>query len=169
MSDLYVSWSEYHYKIECLAAKIYQSQWEFNQIVCLARGGLRVGDLLSRIYNLPLAILATSSYSGPGGQVRGTLKFSRDLTMVGDKLGSSVLLVDDMVDSGVSLEQSILWLKDRYGSDIKEIRTAVLWYKACSVMKPDYYVDYLVDNPWIHQPFERYEKMSPGDLVAIVG
>jgi len=168
MSDLYVSWSEYHYKIECLAAKVYQSQWEFNQIVCLARGGLRIGDLLSRIYNRPLAILATSSYGGAGGQVRGSIKFSRDLTMVGDSLGSRVLLVDDLVDSGVSLEQSIIWLSDRYGSDLEEIRTGVLWYKAWSAIAPDYYVDFLVDNPWIHQPFERYEKMNPADLVGIV-
>ncbi|MCX7597172.1 MAG: phosphoribosyltransferase family protein, partial [Fischerella sp.] len=64
MPDLYVSWSDYHRKIEQLAAQIYQSGWQFNQIVCLARGGLRVGDILSRIYKQPLAILATSSYSG---------------------------------------------------------------------------------------------------------
>jgi uncharacterized protein len=90
------------------------------------------------------------------------------LTMVGDNLGRRVLLVDDLVDSGVSLEQSILWLKSRYGSDIKEIRTAVVWYKASSVAKPDYYVDYLVDNPWIHQPFEMYEQMNAADFAAKV-
>jgi hypoxanthine phosphoribosyltransferase len=55
MSDLYISWPDYHHKIEQLAVKIYQSSWEFNQIVCLARGGLRIGDILSRIYNQPLA------------------------------------------------------------------------------------------------------------------
>jgi len=58
-------------KIEQLAVKIYQSNWEFNQIVCLARGGLGVGDLLARIYNQPLAILATSSYVGSGKQREG--------------------------------------------------------------------------------------------------
>ena len=35
--------------------------WRFDQILCLARGGLRVGDQLSRIFEVPLAILATSS------------------------------------------------------------------------------------------------------------
>jgi uncharacterized protein len=57
MSDLYISWEEYHQKIEQLAFKIYQSDWAFNQIVCLAKGGLRVGDILCRIYDQPLAIL----------------------------------------------------------------------------------------------------------------
>ena len=64
MSDLYVSWDEYHAKIEGLAAQIYQSEWEFDQILCLARGGLRIGDILSRIFDKPLAILSTSSYGG---------------------------------------------------------------------------------------------------------
>ena len=169
MPDLYISWSEYHRKIEDLAVKINESQWKFDRIVCLARGGLRVGDILSRIFDKPLAILAASSYTGDGGKVRGAIEFARDLTMVGEDLGRRILVVDDLADSGISLQQSIVWLKSRYGEDIQEIRTAVLWYKACSVVKPDYYVDYLADNPWIHQPFEMYEKMSAADFVAKVG
>jgi uncharacterized protein len=165
MPDLYVSWSDYHQKIEQLAAQIYQSGWEFNQIICLARGGLRVGDILSRIYQQPLAILATSSYSGAGKQERGQLTFSRHLTMTSEKLGSRILLVDDLVDSGVTLQETIPWLKQNSESPIEDIRTAVLWYKACSVAAPDYYVDYLPDNPWIHQPFEHYETINPAELV----
>jgi len=164
MPDLYVSWSDYYQKIEQLAAKIYQSDWHFNQIVCLARGGLRVGDILSRIYKQPLAILATSSYLGSGKQERGNLIFSRHLTMTTAELGSHILLVDDLVDSGITLEQTIPWLQQQFAPQIQEIRTAVLWYKACSAIAPNYYVDYLPDNPWIHQPFEHYEKMNPADL-----
>jgi hypothetical protein len=168
MPDLYVSWPDYHHKIEQLAVQIYQSGWEFNQIICLARGGLRVGDILSRIYQQPLAILATSSYSGPGKQERSNLVFSRHLTMTAENLGSRILLVDDLVDSGVTLQQTLPWLKQNSDFPIEEIRTAVLWYKACSVIAPDYYVDYLPDNPWIHQPFEHYEQMNPAELAAKV-
>ncbi|RAM50728.1 phosphoribosyltransferase [Mastigocladus laminosus UU774] len=168
MTDLYISWSDYHRKIEQLAAQIYQSGWEFNQIICIARGGLRVGDILSRIYKQPLAILATSSYSGPGKQERACLSFSRHLTMTTEKLGSRILLVDDLVDSGVTLKETIPWLKMYSDAPIEEIRTAVIWYKACSVIKPDYYVDYLPDNPWIHQPFEHYEFMKPAQFLEVV-
>lgn len=166
MSDLYVSWSDYYSNIEKLAVKIYQSNWEFNQIVCLARGGLRIGDILSRIYRLPLAILAATSYGGPENRVRGALTFSSHITMTTSHLGSHILLVDDLVDSGVTLEQSVIWLKQNFSEQVKEIRTAVLWYKDCSVVAPDYYVDYLPDNPWVHQPFERYENMNLADLAA---
>ncbi len=164
MPDLYVSWSDYHQKIEQLALKIYQSDWKFNQIICLAKGGLRVGDILSRIFDQPLAILSTASYGGENNQVRGSITFSRDLTMTTANLGSHVLLVDDLVDSGTSLKKTYVWLDRKYGFYIEEIRSAVLWYKACSAIAPDYYVDYLDNNPWIHQPFEVYEQMNPADL-----
>jgi uncharacterized protein len=164
VSDLYISWSDYHQRIEQLAAIIHQSGWQFNQILCLARGGLRVGDVLSRIYDQPLAILATSSYGGVNQQLRGAITFSRDLSMTTANLGSHVLIVDDLVDSGVTLQKSLAWLDRTYGFYVEEVRTAVLWYKACSIFKPDFFVEYLPDDPWIHQPFEVYERMKPEDL-----
>lgn len=164
MPNLHVSWTDYHQTIEQLAVQIHQSNWHFNQIVCLSRGGLRVGDILSRLYQQPLAILAAASYGGEGGQSRGSVTFSHDLAMTTANLGSHVLLVDDLVDSGITLQKTLTWLDRRYGFYIEEVRTAVLWYKACSVFKPDYYVSYLPDNPWIHQPFEIYE---PGKLIEL--
>jgi uncharacterized protein len=166
MSDLYVSWDDYHHVIEKLAVLIDQSGWHFNQIICLARGGLRVGDTLSRLFNLPLAILATSSYGGPNNQVRGSLTFGRDLTMTTPNLGNHVLIVDDLVDSGITLQKTLVWLDRQYGFYVEDCRTAVLWYKACSAYAPDYYVDYLPNNPWIHQPFERYEHLTLSELAA---
>jgi len=164
MTDLFVSWSEYHHKIENLAVKIYQSNWQFNYIVCLAKGGLRVGDILCRLYNKPLAILSTASYGGENNQERGKIQFSEHLSTI-EPIGDRILLVDDLVDSGVSLAESVNWLKTKQ-QNIKEIRTAVVWYKSTSIKIPDYYVDYLPDNPWIHQPFEAYEQVEISELAA---
>ncbi|MGD1857827.1 MAG: phosphoribosyltransferase [Leptolyngbyaceae cyanobacterium] len=165
LTDLYVSWSDYYQAIEKLAVAVHESGWQFNQIVCLAKGGLRIGDILCRIYDQPLAILSTSSYGGEGNRTRGAITFSRDLSMTTTNLGTHVLLVDDLVDSGQSLQRSMRWLEKRYGFYIDEIKTAVLWYKDCSVIQPDYYVSYLDSNPWIHQPFEKYEEMTIDTLV----
>ncbi|MBD2580526.1 phosphoribosyltransferase [Oscillatoria sp. FACHB-1406] len=167
MPELYISWEEYHQKIETLALQIHQSGWEFDQIVCLAKGGLQVGDILCRLYDKPLAILFASSYSGEGNRTRGEVVFSKHLTMTAERLQGRILLVDDLVDSGKSLHAAIEWLKTRYGSGISEIRTATIWYKSCSTIAPDYYVDYCPDAPWIHQPFERYELMTPAQLAAL--
>lgn len=166
MADFYVSWKEYHQDIEQLALKIHASGWPFNQIVCLAKGGLRIGDILCRLFDVPLAILSTASYGGPDNRMRGDITFSRDLSMTTANLGSRILLVDDLVDSGQSLQRSRLWLDRKYGFYINEVRSAVLWRKGCSQIKPDYYVTYLENNPWIHQPFERYEQMSLDELAA---
>ena len=159
-TDLHVSWAEYHRLIEQLALMVHRSGWEFNQIVCLAKGGLRIGDIICRMSDQPLAILSTASYGGEGNRTRGSITFSNDLSMTTANLGSRVLLVDDLVDSGQSLKRSISWLEHRYGFYIDEIRTAVLWRKECSVIQPDYAVEYLPNNPWIHQPFESYEELS---------
>jgi uncharacterized protein len=156
MSDLHVSWDEYHQSIESLAAQIHQSEWEFDRIICIARGGLRVGDILSRIFHLPLAILAASSYGGDDQKERGKLSIASQVTMTGNRLGDRVLLVDDLVDSGITLQQTVSWVKDQY-PEIQELKTAVIWYKECSICIPDYYVTYLSNNPWIHQPFEQYD------------
>jgi uncharacterized protein len=159
MSDLNISWEEYHHSIELLAQKITASQWQFNQIICIARGGLRVGDLLSRMFDRPLAIIAASSYDLT--QERGQLTIGDRIAMTTPQLGSQVLLVDDLVDSGVTLKQVAAWLGDRY-PEIQDLKTAVIWYKSCSIFIPDYYTSYLPDNPWIHQPFEKYDKWGIG-------
>ncbi|MDV3000142.1 MAG: Xanthine phosphoribosyltransferase [Chroococcopsis gigantea SAG 12.99] len=164
MADMYVSWEEYHETIEQLAVIIDRSLWQFNQIVCLAKGGLRPGDVLCRLFHKPLAIGFTSSYGGKDNSIRAQLKISNTLTMTTPSLGSHVLLVDDLADSGITLQETIKWLKSNYPRDIQEIRTAVLWYKGVSIVKPDYYVHYLPHSPWIHQPFEYYEKITPRDL-----
>ena len=70
MSDLYISWDEYNKKIEQLAIQVYQDGWKFNQVVCIAKGGLRVGDIFSRLFNAPLAILSVESYSGESNEAK---------------------------------------------------------------------------------------------------
>ncbi len=159
-TDLHVSWTDYHRLIEKLALAVHDSDWQFNQVVCIARGGLRIGDQLSRIFDLPLAIMSTSMYREGGGTVRGQLLMSEHLTMTSAKLGDRVLLVDDMVDSGHTMEIVRRELPQRY-PHITELKTGVLWQKAVSIYTPDYVVEYLADNPWIHQPFEEYDSMRP--------
>jgi hypoxanthine phosphoribosyltransferase len=168
MSNLHISWDEYNTLVERLALAVHESDYRFDQIICLARGGLRVGDVLSRIYELPLAVLSTHSYSADGGTIRGELVIAEHMTMTRPRLGEKVLLVDDMVDSGHTLAAVSAELPKRF-PHVSALRTAVLWWKACSVIKPDFYVDYLPDNPWIHQPFEVYDTMRPDDLRARLG
>ena len=163
--SLKVTWDQYNTLVERLALAVHESGYEFDQIICIARGGLRVGDVLSRIFELPLAILSTHSYTAEGGTIRGELVIAEHMTMTKPRLGDRVLLVDDMVDSGHTLAAVYDELPRRHAK-IVSLKTAVLWWKACSVFKPDYFVEYLPDNPWIHQPFEIYDQLRPQGLRA---
>ena len=163
--SLHVTWDQYNTLVERLALLVYDSGFRFNQIICIARGGMRVGDVLSRIYEQPLAILSTHSYSTEGGTLRGELVIAEHMTMTSPRLGDHVLLVDDMVDSGHTLAAVVKALPERWPV-IRSCKSAVLWWKACSMFEPDFYVDYLADSPWIHQPFEIYDTLRPNELAA---
>ncbi|MBI5277018.1 MAG: phosphoribosyltransferase [Burkholderiales bacterium] len=161
---LYVSYDEYHNLIEKLAIKVHQSGWAFDTILCLARGGMRPGDILSRIFDKPLAIMSTSSYRAEAGTVQGHLDIAHYITTPQGEVAGKVLLVDDLADSGHTLKQVVQLLKTKYTS-ITEMRSAVIWTKGLSTFTPDYQVEYLPTNPWIHQPFEGYDAMRPEKLI----
>lgn len=155
---LYVSWDEYHQLIEQLAVRVHRSGWEFDQILCLARGGMRPGDVLSRIFDKPLAIMATSSYRAEAGTIQGRLDMAKYITLPKGELAGRVLLVDDLADSGVTLAAVVERLRGMPA--ITALRSAVLWKKAMSTYIPDYFVEALPTSPWIHQPFEEYDGLG---------
>ena len=155
---LYVSWDEYHLLIERLALKIDASGWEFDQILCLARGGMRPGDVLSRVFDKPLAIMATSSYRAEAGTIQGRLDMAKYITLPRGELAGRVLLVDDLSDSGITLRAVVDRLRGMPA--ISELKSAVIWTKGVSSYTPDYYVELLPTSPWIHQPFEDYDGIT---------
>lgn len=161
--ELRVDWEEYYRLIEALALKIHQSGYAFDSLLCLARGGLRVGDVISRIFARPLAVLTVSSYREAAGTQRGVLRIAATISSIGEELHGRVLLVDDLADSGTTLEGVVQYLNQRFAR-ISELRTAVIWLKGCSQFRPDYFASYLPDSPWICQPFEVYDRLKPDQL-----
>jgi len=161
--ELRVGWDEYYRLIEQLALLVHRSGYAFDSLLCLARGGLRAGDVLSRIFEKPLGVLTVSSYRDAGGTQRGELRIAGAISALEAAPAGRVLLVDDLADSGITLDGVVRYLRERY-TQITELRTAVLWMKGCSRYRPDYYVSFLPDSPWIHQPFERYDQLRPEQL-----
>jgi hypoxanthine phosphoribosyltransferase len=125
---------------------------------------MRPGDILSRIFDKPLAIMSTSSYRAEAGTVQGALDIARYITTPKGEIAGRVLLVDDLADSGHTLRAVVEQLRNNY-KPITELRTAVIWTKGVSTFKADYSVDELPTNPWIHQPFESYDAMRPQQLL----
>ncbi len=145
-----VLWYQYEMLLMALIDKV--KKFDFDQIVCVGRGGFLVGDALSRALDIPLAvIMAQSYYCGE----KAALKISPIASLM--PLQGNILLVDDLVDTGETLLEI---KKSLYEYDeIKLIQTAVIWKKKESKFIPDYYVDLIEANEWIDQPFEIFDKV----------
>ena len=79
----------------------------------------------------------------------------------------SELLIDDLSDTGLTLNKSIEWLKN-YGPTkeyINDVKTACLWKKKSSSFEPDFCPVRLDSDPWIVQPTEHYEDLSVEEII----
>jgi len=166
-NKLIINWDEYNKTVEQLAIQIHNSGFKVDLLIGIMRGGAPIIDVLSRIFKIKCAYLAVESYSGDEIEnQQGDIIFSRELSSTAHKLGGNILLCDDLSDTGVTLNKSIDWIKNYrpIRDNIKEIKTAVLWKKSHSTFEPDYCAQRLKDNPWIIQPFEKYEEIRIEDL-----
>mgnify|MGYP001444456466 FL=1 len=165
---LIISFDEYLDTVEKLAIDI-SKNFEPTVLVGIMRGAAHIIDILSRIFKLPTAYIVIQSYSGKGMEdQQGDLVFARDISSIArDKDFERVLIVDDLSDTGLTLNKSIEWLKNypQVKNYIKEIKTACLWKKKSSTFNPDYCPIKLDSDPWIVQPTEHYEELSINELI----
>jgi len=164
MADkLIISFNEYTKIVEKLAVQIHKN-YKPTVLVGIMRGAAPIIDILSRILKLPIAYIVIQSYSGKGQEdQQGELMFAREISSLAkEKDFNKVLLIDDLSDTGLTLNKSIEWLKN-YGPTkkfIKEVKTACLWKKKSSSFEPDFCPVRLESDPWIVQPTEHYEELS---------
>ena len=163
-----VEWDEYKNIVEKLAIEIHKN-YKPTVLVGIMRGAAPIIDILSRILKLPIAYIVIQSYSGKGMEDKqGQLMFAREISsLANDKDFNKVLLIDDLSDTGLTLNKSIEWLKN-YGPTkdyIKEVKTACLWKKKSSTFEPDFCPVKLEYDPWIVQPTEHYEELSMEEII----
>ena len=165
---LIINFEQYLKTVEKLAIQINQT-FDPTVLVGIMRGAAPIIDILSRILKLPIAYIVIQSYSGEGIEdQQGKLMFAREISSLADnKDFNKVLLIDDLSDTGLTLNKSIEWLKN-YGPTkdyIKEVKTACLWKKKSSSFEPDFCPIKLDSDPWIVQPTEHYEELSIEEII----
>ena len=169
MADkLIINFNEYTKIVEKLALLIHKN-YKPTVLVGIMRGAAPIIDILSRILKLPIAYIVIQSYSGKGIEDKqGQLMFARELSSLAKNEDfNRTLLIDDLSDTGLTLNKSIEWLKN-YGPTkeyIKEVKTACLWKKKSSTFEPDFCPIRLNSDPWIVQPTEYYEELSIEDII----
>ena len=163
-----VGWEEYKKIVEKLAIEVHKS-YRPTVLIGIMRGAAPIIDILSRILKLPIAYIVIQSYSGKGLEDhQGQLMFAREISSLANNEDfNKVLLIDDLSDTGLTLNKSIEWLRN-YGPTkdfIKEVKTACLWKKKSSKFEPDFCPIRLDSDPWIVQPTEHYEELSIDEIV----
>lgn len=138
-----------------LSKSIIDSGFKPDIVVAIGRGGyvparilcdyLLIRDLTSiKVEHWGIAATETE---------KAVIKF-RLCTDIKDK---SVLLVDDITDTGDTLRVSLKYLKD-FGP--KTIKTAVLIHKTCSVIVPDYFISKIIKWHWVIFPWHIWEDLT---------
>ena len=169
MADkLIISFDEYIKIVEKLAIQIHK-EYKPTVLIGIMRGAAPILDILSRILKLPIAYIVIQSYSGEGMEDKqGELMFAREISSLAkEKDFEKILLIDDLSDTGLTLNKSIEWLKGYEPTKrfIKEIKTACLWKKKSSSFEPDFCPIKLDSDPWIVQPTEHYEELSIEEII----
>jgi hypoxanthine phosphoribosyltransferase len=165
---LIITFDQYTKIVEKLAIEIH-NKYKPTVLVGIMRGAAPILDILSRVLKLPIAYIVIQSYSGDGMEDKqGQLMFAREISSLAEnKDFDKVLLVDDLSDTGLTLNKSIEWLKKYPPTKdyINEVKTACLWKKKSSTFEPDFCPVKLDSDPWIVQPTEHYEELSMEEII----
>lgn len=144
----YISWAEYGNLAEALAEKVRSAGKRFDLVIGVVRGGMPVAMVVSDHLGVKVDFVNVKSYNGIGE--RGQPKILSTVTE--DIGGKNVLVVDDLVDQGDTMETVRRHLNERRP---KLLEAAVLFKKPWSRVEPEYYLE-VVDR-WVVFPFELFE------------
>lgn len=151
-----ISWEKLEKDCINLAQKI--NDTKIDEIVSISRGGLVVSRLLSDLLKLPISHITIESYAN--------LQQEKEpiVTQVSPRefKGETVLLIDDLSDSGKTFERGLLYLQEL---PITKVYTAAPYYKSHTTHMPDFTVEKI--DAWIVFPYEIRETTE--DIIAALG
>ncbi len=128
------SWNEISEAAEKTADKIKSSDYVPDVIIGISRGGLVPSRLIADHLHIKEIVTLKADHWGITATKDGRARISHGLNM--DLTGKKVLLVDDITDTGHSIEVSRKHIKEKNPADVK---TATLYYLTNSRHIPDFY------------------------------
>lgn len=146
--------------IYSIARQMTLDNWRPSLIVGVLRGGIVPAVYLSHWYECPMLAIEWSTRDNAVGQSLEDLRIIKELIK-----GNSVLLVDDICDSGLTLKEIEDVLKEQYNKSkskkkkIFDLKVACLHYNiAQDLFDPNYYhleINKNDDPRWIVYEWER--------------
>ncbi|MFW9800629.1 MAG: phosphoribosyltransferase [Candidatus Thorarchaeota archaeon] len=152
MDYLILTWDDVYNLTLQLSERIVKSGFKPSVIIGIARGGWIPARILSDVlYADTLQNIRIEYYSDVAKKGREP-KITQPIT--GSMEGKSVLLVDEVADTGDSLFYAIEHVNSL---GAREVRTAVLHFKPWSRVAPDYYM--VKTESWTVYPWEMRESI----------
>ncbi|MEM0026209.1 MAG: phosphoribosyltransferase [Zestosphaera sp.] len=147
---LILTWKKIYEAVLKLALDIIKEGLEIDLIVGILRGGYIVARILSDILGTDnIGVVEVKFYRGIEERAERPI-ITQPLTA--DVRGKNILIVDDVVDSGRTLEIVTEQVRLR---GARSVKTAVLFYKPKSIIKPDFFAQETMK--WVVFPWELCE------------
>ncbi len=143
-----------------LALKVFESGYRPDYIVGVWRGGAPIGIAVQELMSL-LGVesdhiaIRTSSYEGVGQRGREVTVHGLNYLIKRVHAEDTLLIVDDVFDTGLSVNQTIIDLKRACKKNMPEVRVATPYFKPANNrtdIEPDYYVH--SSDQWLVFPHE---------------
>ncbi|MCX8202397.1 MAG: phosphoribosyltransferase family protein [Candidatus Micrarchaeota archaeon] len=152
----YLSWEKIEEMCQKIASEINKKNIKIDKIIAISRGGLIPGRILSSLLrNKNLSTIRVTFYTKPG-VAKDKPHLAEDLST--DITDKTVLIVDDVVESGKTLSLTYNYLKER---GAKKIYTAALFDKHVDgkekLTSPDFFCE-KISNKWIVYPWEKFDE-----------
>ena len=139
-----LTWQQILEDVETLYNKI-QATFVPKLIVGVARGGSIPATILSYKFNIPYRTIGIQSYTTNNTQ--SNINLYQDVSIRGINAEMSTLFVDDLADTG----DTIRFIQDHYNL----AKTATLYTKPKSLIKPDFSIKEYNDDQWLVFPWEE--------------
>lgn len=152
---------EYIYGLcRAVSTEVKRSEFEPDVIVALARGGWFAGRCICDFLGLDdLTSLKMEHYVGTA-QKSGDPQIRYPMPE-GSVQGKDVLIIDDIADTGGSIERAQEYVTDR---EANEVHTATLQLLQTSEFEPDFVGERLEEWTWVVYPWNFIEDMI--DLIS---
>ncbi|MFW9966887.1 MAG: phosphoribosyltransferase [Candidatus Thorarchaeota archaeon] len=152
MDYLILTWDDVYNLTLRLSERVVESGFKPDVVVGIARGGWIPARVLSDVlYADTLQNIRIEYYSDVGKKGREP-RITQPIT--GSMEGKSILLVDEVADTGDSLYHAIEHVENLGAGEVK---TAVLHWKPWSRVKPDFYM--VRTESWTVYPWEMRESI----------
>lgn len=155
-----------------LARQVLESGFRPTHLVGIWRGGAPIGIAVQEFFDVhgvecDHIAIRTASYTGIDQQAKTVKVYALGYLIDTLNADDRLLVIDDVFDSGRSIEAFLTELKARCRANTPaDIRIATVWYKPArnqTALKPDYFIH--ESNAWLVFPHE-IDGLTPEEIQA---